>query len=384
MKFILSLCLLFLPVSVFAAETQSYLNAPKLNRDVKLSKEIFEDRTKIVEETPLGDKNVAFRVRLPKAWEKLQVAAAQKDEQGAPVVIGELSRYLGPAQLDIRSSFRVQAFNLDFAVTAKNWFINYLMTNNYALQGLDESGPLRVQAHYVTVENGTQYVIRAVAQVSGPRILLAEYSVPIEAWPQERDFAIRGMASFVLTSPDLSPAEPIGSHSFANVAKFDYPQSWVIAAPTVRTVERMTATLANFKGAQVVRLRQDFDPDSVLLDGRIDIAVVAKSPGVSLAGEVQTLRQSLTQKGLVLGALIEPVSGWKTATGVTLRGIEVYKLNNMQNRLIEYEEWVGLLETPTHIYLVNLLSLGRNENFYTWVQNQEAYKMVIASIGALN
>ncbi len=363
------------------AETiKTFEHVPKLNREVKISKEDFEAKTKFIQETPLGNQFLAYQIRLGKDWQKLD---SSKNEQGdlSKQILGDVSIYLGPPNLDLRSSFRLRANDLPFDVTAKDWFLNYMLINNYNLQGLEINSDKKVQAQYMMVENGTQSVVRAVAQISGSHIILAEYDVPIELWPTESGMAKRSMSTFYIENNDATEVEPTDTYSFVDIAKFNYPKSWILTAAPVTSIERMNASITNLKGGIPQKIKNShFNPENLLMDGRVDISVVAKSQDTNMQQEVQLLKNQMTAKGLVLGDLIEPVTDWAHNDGITFSRIEAYKLNNTKSKLADSEYWIGLFETPGRIYLVRLLTVGRTDNYLTWARNVQAFRNVIATL----
>ena len=364
--------LFFLPLSSFAAE--------KLSRDVALTREEFFSRTKQIEEKPLDNPALAFRIKLPKNWMKLNSGDDVKKGELSQEILGELSHYLGPPNLDLRSEFKIRANKMNYDVTAGDWFQNYIITNNYSLQGIDVSSDRRVQAHYVTVENGRQYVVRAVAQISGQTMVLAEYIVPIELWADERDVAIWSMASFYLTLPDPVPVETLVTHSFVDIARFEYPASWILNAPVVTTTDRMSAYLINLKGGIPPKDIRRNTENLLLMDGRIEVLTVSKANGATLSGEIANLKKQLMDRGLVIGGLIGPIEDIKRHPSLSFGKTEAYKINNKQGQLADYEQWIGIFESTGRIYLVQMLTVGRQDNFLAWARNSKAFKTIVSSI----
>ncbi len=385
MRFILFAMLLFFTGAAQAAESspvQSFLDAPKLNRQVMMSREDFEAKTVPMQETPLGNKYLAFKIRLPKGWARLDVPQGKGGQRElSKGILGDISQYLGPSVLDVRSSFRLRANELPFDISARDWFLNYMMVNNYNLQGLDLSSEKRAQAQYVKLEGGHQYVVRATAQINGQRVILAEYIVPIEAWEAEKDMAKMAMASFVLKNEDPGTVELMNDYSFVDIAKFEFQNSWFLNAPPISSIERMGASIINLKGGNSRKSNfRDQNNDMLLMDGRVDLSIVTKSKDTTLKEEVQDLKDQMRQRGLVLGDYIETAEGWKHHKAITFSKIEAYKINNERNKLADYEQWIGVFETPRRYYFVRLLTLGRHDNFLIWARNMKTYKTVIETL----
>lgn len=353
---------------------------PKLDRSVTISKEQFIAQSQLVQKTPFDDRHLAFKVSIPKIWQELNVKTNISQEGPSKQILGEITQYLGPVNLDSRSRFKVRANELPFEVAARDWFMNFMTIENFNLIGIEIVSEKRIQAHYVMLENGNQFVVRAAAEISGSRIILAEYIVPIEQWAAERDMAVWSMASFALTDPDPAPVEARGVYSFVDIASFNFPQSWILNAAPVTSLERLNASLINLKGGLSEKRASQSRHDVFLMDGRIDISLVAKGPNVSIASELQSIKDQLKEANLVLGDYIENVEGWPKKQAVTFAKIEVYKVNNAQNRLADYEEWIGVFESGGHYYLLRLLTVGRESDYLTWARNVTAFKIVTSTL----
>lgn len=153
--------------------------------------------------------------------------------------------YLSPPNLDRRSSFRIRALELKHFVSADNWFLNYILMSGSTVDGFNKRTNRRIEAQYTVLDKGQSYTVRAVAEISGSRIVLAEYLVPSETWEEERDMQIWTMISFQLTRPELGPIEKVDTYAFVDIVKFMYPNSWLLYAPMIISIDRMDASILN-------------------------------------------------------------------------------------------------------------------------------------------
>jgi len=361
-------------------KTVSIDNIPKLDRSVKMTQPAFEAVTKQINEIPLNNKFLAYKIRLPSNWASSNGKLTDTHVDLSKRILGNVVEYLGPPVMDIRSSFRIRANDLTYDVSAKDWFLSYVFSNNYLLEGMDITSETRVQAQYVMVDNGNQYRVRAVAEITGPWIILVDYIVPVDAWDQEQDIAKRAMASFSLANIDPSQIEVMQTFKFVDIAQFNYPSSWLLNAPPITSIERMSASLINLKGTTTkTEYKSNMDSD-ILMDGRIDVSIVTKSKDVKIDKEIVLLKNQMLAKNLVIGDLIQQVNGWPYHEGIIFSKIEAYKVNNTEGRLAGYEQWVGIFETPGRYYFVRLLTVGRQDDFLTWARNTKAYKTVISTL----
>lgn len=388
-KFLILILVLFSGVEVAQAGAQLKTSAQlPLDRKVSITKQEYLDTTKLIEEAPLKNTSLAYSVRLPKDWRKLEV---QADVQGENVIskgiLGNIVEYLGPPTLDLRSSFRIRANDLSYDINAKDWFLGYVLDNNYTLRGIDIVSEKRIEAEYIMLgDNGVQFGVRAVAEISGPRIILAEYVVPLDSWEKEQNMLKWVMSNFRLTNPDPSPIEVMRRYAFVDIAQFDFPSSWVLNPSAITSIERMDASLINLRGSEAARASgtERQVNANILMDGRIDISIVTKRKDVTLLKELGVIKARMADRKLILGDLIEPIKGWPHHQGITSMNIEAYKVNDTSKKLADYEQWVGVLETPGRYYFVTLLTVGRQDDYMIWARNVKAYHTVISTLSPVN
>lgn len=348
-----------------------------LDTKVSMSRQLFEESTQVISEKPLGDKYLAYSVRLPKDWIQLKSEGEAVTELSSKL-LGDLAKYVSPPKPDIRNMFRVRALRMEHAMSAENWMMNFVLSNGYALEGMKVFSERRVDAQYVVLKDASVHVVRAVAEISGPRMVLAEYSVPSSLWEQERDLQIWGVSSFKLLEKDKRDIEKLENFSFLDIAKFSFPKSWILNAPSIQSVERIDTAIINLRGKGDSTLYDAGEKPK--LDGRIDVSLVAKSLDAPVAGEVKRIRSDLESKGLYLGKLLEKKSGWKTDPSVMKTWIDVYQGNGKEGKYAGYEVWVAVMELPGQYYYVRLLTLGRNDDFYVWARNIKAFETVVTTL----
>lgn len=353
-----------------------------LDWSAQLSKEDFIKGTDIIEDPANSKKTLAYRMRLPKGWRKISDNQSTNAELNSQL-FNELAVYVGPPKGDMRSKLVIRSLDLKRFVSAKNWFLNFVLINGITIEQMTVKDAKFLEAQYTILEDGQSYSVRAVIQISGSQILLAEYMVPTEYLEEERDYQVWAMASFKLTQPSTEYIEPTETYTFVDIVKFEYPKSWVIYSPPIVDIDRMEAAAINLKGFTKEELK-DLDLKHVRLDGRIDAYVVAKDSETSRANEIKILNSRLREVGLGVGDLISSVTDFKYDKGIKIGRIDAYRVKGDDQKLARYEIWVGLLESDYRYYIVTLITVGREENFYTWAQNTETYKLVIETLSPVN
>lgn len=334
--------------------------------EYEIPKEELLSTTDEFSDVPFGDKFLAYKVRLPKGWTKRQ-SDVTTNADISKKLLGEIARYYGPNAPDARSYFVIQAAELDYEITAKNWFMNYILSRGYTLQGMTTVSDKRIEALYVLLDKDQSYVVRTVGEVNGSRMILSMYFVPEARWQAEKVLQAQAMKSFQFDSPEKVRVEQTRTYAFLDLLRFDYPASWRLLAPNIYSIEAMDAKIVNAS-------------DDSILNGEVDVHVVSTELDTTLAEEVKNVQKSLETKGLVIGKLIEQPQDYKIHDHVYFSRIEVYMANDPNKELVDYEYWIGVLMEDRYFYIVTMLTPARNTEFYVWARNTEAFKMLVQSL----
>lgn len=364
------------------AKAESVLFAPPtLNRDITLQRADFDKQTILVNETPLNDPKLAFSVRLPPAWKKINTSSVSAISN-TPDVLSTVTEYVSPDAADTRSFFRVRVATLPFAISAKNWLLKFIVTNNYTLQGLDEVNEKRIAAQYVYVEGGIQYVSRSVMMIKGNRVILVEMIMPVSVWSEKRDVAVWSMITFKLTDTNnKDPMEVMIEHNMADVLKFSYPKSWLIHKEPIRSIERMSAILVNVRGGSEGRkIESVSDIMALELDGRMDITSFTKKDPQVLATEMSALKNKISNASFELGDYLGEFKIEGLNKNILQSRTDIYKISSSKLRIVDYELWITVVETGNRYVIIQTLSIGRHNDFYAWARNYEALQLLMKSL----
>ena len=209
---------------------------------------------------------------------------------------------------------------------------------------------------------------------------MAEYLVHQEVYKAERDEQILAMNSLSLLYPNMSIPVSMKTFSFVDIAKFDYPASWAVHGTGISDIKRMEASLVN-----TINVHYTADGtrevSGTQMAARIDVTVVSKDNGLTIGDEIKVLNQGLKEKNYKLGKFIETINDIKVNPLIGSSRVDVYQLESETIKLAGYEYWVAVLQTKSRYYLVRLITIGRQENFRTWAQNTQTYKVLLESLG---
>lgn len=334
----------------------------------------FEQKTDFYKEAPSGDETLSYNVRLPKGWEKSTDAGLRNYVLDSSIV-GEVARYFSPPTLDKRSSFTVKALQLDYEISARNWFVNHILTNGYTLQGFIQINENKIDALYVLLEGEQSYVVRAAVELNGRRMVLAEYSVPYEMWHQEKSMQQACISSFGLLKPDRSLVEILDTYNFLDLIEFKYPISWSLRASAIRSIDQMGVTLVNAtKGGQ--------------MNGFIDIGVMS----VDVVGMDPTKNESDFSKkmlegirsrtGFGIGEKIEDIAGYKVSPLIKSSAVRSFQAKDDTEKLLDYEIWIATMAEEDYKYYITMVTPARKDDFFVWARNAKAFERVVESISS--
>ncbi len=331
--------------------------------------------------TPLNDKHLAFEVYLPVGWIPLD-NEAEKTEVGGGI-FRKLSMYTGPANFTARSVFRVRTIDLEGLITAENWAYKYMTEMGFAVDGISLKSRQRIEMQYTLFTNNEPMMTRAVIEMSGGRMVIAEYLVHQDNYETEKDQQVLAMKSFHLLEPDPQPAVEMKQYPFVDIAKFDYPINWTLRAPSINNIERMTASIINIKPKEL-SLLDGVGGDAAFYDGRIDVTLIARTEGMSIRSEVESIRRGLEEHGLYLDKYLGSMSDLQPNSLVGYVRVDAYTLGSKNKQIRSYEYWAAFLQTKARIYLVRLITPGREANFPMWATNTETFRYIIESISPPN
>ena len=377
MMAIVLLCAVF-PVRAQTIDPESIKKIPRFD---ELSDEAFETATREVEETPQKYPFLAFTLRIPKNWERSDLS----EEKGAwdpdslsqekssdflnRSILGLIAKYSGPSRFGIRSFIEVRAKELTRIISARNWFIHYILTNGYSLEGMEVIGENRVEGLYVQIIDGVSYAVRVVCVLNGSQIVLMSYYMPVSEIQNEKAVQEKVVGSFSFLNPEQADVTLTRTYSFMGVMHFDYPYSLRLPAPKVYSFSEMELQLINASEGNA----------NVFTS--IDIHVLAYNKVKSLSAEIVKLKQKMEEKKIKIGELYDVYKHYEVGDNIDFHRVEVYKAEGLDKKIVPHEYWVGILRDDTYFYIISMLTTGRTSDFYTWAQNVEALEIIFKSIG---
>ncbi len=354
-------------LSAVAAQAQEILERFSAPLPVveELERAAFEEATALHEETPGDDEVISYSVRLPKTWKLATDRLSNYSISNR--LLGEVARYYGPSEFGSRSRFTVEVLALEYQVSAQQWFLQHVLASGYTLQGMKVHNDRKVEAILVKIEKDTTYIVRAVAQINGKRIILAQYSIVDASWPTEQGMQAASVGSFELKTDKVETIEEMLLFQFLDIAEFKYPKTWDLRAPPLRSIDRMLVKLSSLTKGRT-------------LNGQMELHLVSTYISESLDDEIDRFRGELEEKGLLLGKLIEKKEGYEFDEYMEFALVDVYAATDAENKMLDYELWITTMSSGSYYYFLTLLTPSRNSDFFVWSRNTETYKLVVESV----
>lgn len=370
---VLAFLLLFVPFGYTqAASGIDVSKIPQLKPpSPDVEKEFVKSAKKIAVDKPYGDDLLSYEISMPAGWGESKGAInSQVDGKLSNEVLSIVARYNGPAKNFARSHIVIEAQILKYEMSAQNWFINFVLKNGLTLNAIDVRSSKELEALYVQVDKDNTYVVRTRLIINGSRLVMTRYYLPQENHEEEKIEQALVTRSLKMTKPSAENIEEQRVYGFLDQSYFNYPSSWTLQAKDIFSIERMSVLLYHAYKEEKVSV----------LEGHIRINVISKLLGTTMDQEVQTFRNSIKIEGYTLGAVIESLryeynSEMRNGKAQTYQLVAADPVNRKS-----YEFLASVMESNDYYYITSMITPSRDEDFPTWAQNIEAFRIINESM----
>lgn len=373
--FFILLGVVLLSVPASAAIGVNVTDIPKLKEYEFPPQADFEKATRLIrEENPYDDPYLSYEFRMPNDWgdnvQPAPISAAAGQRLLSNSVLSIIGKYISKPKNLQRSTLTVEAQELTYEISAKNWFINFIINNGYSLSGLTEVSTQELEAMYVALQDDETFVVRVRVLINGSRLVVVRYYLPQDNYEEDKVLQAQIIKSFRLTKETKERVEKQDTYGFLDQSYFNYPVSWKLQEKSILSIERMSALLT----------QETIEDKRSILEGHIKINVISRLLKTTLAREIESFRNDLKIPRYKIGDLIESVD-YKYDPSIKIGKAQVYKLVpddkvNMQ----PYEFLVTVMQGDDYYYITSLITPSREGDFYIWARNMEAVRIVNESI----
>jgi len=336
-----------------------------------LSKEAFYEKTTAYSGMPYNDKTLAYSLRVDKSWEK-------SPEKGASnfllsnKLFSNLALFNSPPSVVGRSRLEIKAVNLEYQLTAEQWYIQYVLESGYTLEGFVVHNKKKVEALMIVMDQDISYVVRTLVHINGTRVVIAEHYVPLPLWQAGQVMQEQVLNSFTLLHLEDAIVEELSTFQFLDIAVIKYPVSWKKKSSPIRSIERMSVKFVNVREITDKHKRSETS-----IEGQIDISVVALSASESFIKEIELYKRKLESAGILVGDRIGRIEDMRYSDSIRFGTTESYVGIDSTSDYIDYELWFSALSTGDYIFFITLITPARNEAFPTWARNIESYRIIV-------
>lgn len=280
-----------------------------------------------------------------------------------------LGRFQSPSDIrGLNAVLSVQAERLDDYTNADRWLREFLIKEGVSIIGYESNDPSTAKVVYAKIVNGVTYIIRAQAMLNGPRMVFVQYYLPQIDWQEKRALQNQVMDSFQMLKQDKSGLEILKDYKFLDIAGFSYPERWEPQNRAVVKTEDMMDVLLNMGLAGELK-------------GQIIINVIAADAFEGLEAELAQVRQSFDGMNLRYSEVPDAVDQSLSNTeGIIFAVHETYNARLKNTRDISHEIHIGLLSSPSHYFIVSLLTPEKEDNYLIWSENMNAFRAVYETI----
>lgn len=354
--------------------------APPMPEIPRLPDEVFMGGTVEVSDEPLGDKWLAYSMRIPAEWEKVGALYTEGEFSLSKKFLQEIGRYWGPAVITgTRSYISIHAIILDYQVAAEQWLLNYLLARNVAIEGFVTHDMYRAEALYVEVEGDKAYKVRLLVQLNGKRAILVHHYEALDQWDNMKAAQKQVLESFTVLNRDSAFGEDMTRHDILDITSVKYPVSWTMSKPVIRSIDRLMIKVLNVPDRGQDKMA-GLDFGTKTHDGKIEMRMVSKFEAHSLEEEIERHEKDLMRTGLTLGDVLETREDVYFDDDILFGKVEVYNVTNQNDLLAQYESWIAMMADQDYFYFVSLLTPSREDNYFLWSRNMHTFRLFLENI----
>lgn len=337
----------------------------------------FEQETILHEAKPTEDDYLEYSIRVPSDWQQGKTLGGIGGVTINTKIFQELLQlYSPPRVVGSRSMLTVKALELEYKLTAEQWLLKHLVSQGATIEGFVAHSDTHAEALKVIVDRSISYVVRSSVYMNGKRVVLVEYSSPVEFWKDEKVMQAQVVNSFTFKKKEERNAvEEMDSFTLLDLATVHYPSSWQLRMSNLLSIERLDAALLNLP---VLVEGDDFE--SASLDGKIDFSLVSAYTAESLEAEIEIFNDNLKENGIEKGEEVEFKDDFTFHDAFEYARVNVYAASVDGDKANNYELWIAELSAEDYFYFITLLTPTRDDDFFLWSRNTQTFKQVLEEL----
>ena len=360
-------------------------NKNKLPDGSAISKAEIEEKTQITQQVPFGDKELEFRVRLPRNWVMSEFARYGLPGEAKYSVLTNIARYFGPAIEDIRPFLWIEVERQKRYMTAEAWARAYMIKRGISPQAIQVQSNEDVQVLYVDVRDFRTYAVRTRFHIVGDTMVLISFGAPVEDYKEFKDYMAVALNSFNILNPNTRQIEEVKDYKLLNVLKFKYYNSWLPRNEYSESTLRPAVELHN---PQLIN-----NEKNDLLQGLILVNVWRKSEMFTPEKNMRNITDRLQELSMTLKEPLGEAKSLPLYNGYTkivqvpyLAQVATYirkdqfDIVKSEQSKTQQEVWITTLDNGYYVAYLTLITPVQGMNYVIWAQNWAAYELLLNSI----
>lgn len=346
-----------------------------------LTKEELLDQTRFIEAIdPFNDPYSSYILFVPKTFISTP-DESQKNVHRDGKLIGDIAQFHSQVISGAGSVIKVEAHDLKFNITAKNWLISYLLDFGYSIEGVKEHSEQKAEA-IATLFNPKEddFRDRIVIFKNGSRILMVKYSVPLANWQNEKKLQAAVTKTFKPLKEDKSTVISLYDYDFMGFVNFQYPETWTLTPGKANDYDRPTLKLMNTRF--VPPSDNDFSgkPKNTYV-GLIGFNMALyQNINTDLIAETERAKSEIAGMGFEIGDKLEVTYPLRFPKKASIKALEVYNLKNIKDNNTDFELWLITIKTEEYIFVIYMISPTKSRDFKAWIENKSTMEQLISSI----
>lgn len=333
--------------------------------------ETFSKNTKVFSMMPYDKADLEFELSLPNDWTSEEMITSASFIDGGTAVMGDVARFKSQMIGILQAKAAVEVLKVEHEMSAKHWLRQYMLSSGYGLDGeVTENGERSASAYYIIVRDSQSWYGYMGMRLSGNFAEIARFEVPLKLKNYMAFVQKKSIDSFRLLYPKEDSIEDQKVFTVVDCLKFNYPQSWTIASPDFKDMNRLSVTVQNLKPPKVVQ-------------GYIRFSCVRRGKSTDFLTEIEALRKYLTDTAGLGIDIKKLVSSEKSEAydRFIFNRYEVYDVQSKRNKAAATQELHTVLLGDKEWYvLIFLFTPKEASDLYTWARNLQTFKVITRSI----
>lgn len=357
----------------------------KLPDGHEMSDEDIKEKTQLTQQVPFGDKELEFRVRLPRNWVMSEFARYGLPGEEKYAVLTNIARYFGPAIEDARPFLWVEAERQKRYMTAETWARAYMIKRGISPEAIKVKSPKEVQVLYVDVRDFRSYAVRTLFRVVGDTMVLVSFGAPVESYKEFKDIMGISLESFTILGTNDREVEEVKDYKLLNIIKFKYFASWLPRNEYNESTLRPSIELHNPQPVNNV--------NNDLLQGLILVNAWRKSSQYSPENSMKVLTDRLQELSMILKQPLEPPKAFpnrdsfvKIIQAPYIAQVNTYVRKDQfdivksEQSKTQQEVWITTMDNGYYVAYVTLITPVKATNYIVWAQNMAAYELMLETL----